>query len=193
MRIGLFGGSFDPPHFGHLLVAQAIQESLSLDKLIFIPAFKAPHKTEKKQSDSKHRSRMIELAIEDNPNFNVDSYEMDKEGVSYTVDTVKEFRKRYPEKENELFFIIGSDSLQEFHTWKDHFVILKHCHLVVAGRPYYSIGNVDPLIMSNVILTDIPQVEISSKRIRKRIRLGLPVNYMLSDSVLNYILENDLY
>jgi len=193
MRIGLFGGSFDPPHNGHLMVAQAIQESLNLDSLIFIPAFKAPHKTELKQTDSIHRDRMIKLAIEGNPSFSVDGYEMEKEGVSFTIDTVKEFKNRYPEAEHNLFFIIGSDSLQEFHTWKDPFEILKNCHIVIAGRPYYSSVDVDPLIMSKVLVTDIPQVEISSKRIRNRIKLGLSVKYMMPDGVLKYINENGLY
>ena len=193
MRVGLFGGSFDPPHYGHLLVAQAIRESLNLDKLIFIPAYKAPHKTEKSQSDSIHRLKMIELAIEDNSLFSVDDYELKKEGVSYTIDTITEFRHRFPEKDNELFFIIGSDSLQDFHTWKDPFNILNKCHIVVAGRPYYSSAKVDPLIMSKVTMTDIPQVEISSERIRKRISHGLPVKYMLPQNVIDYILKNKLY
>lgn len=193
MRIGLFGGSFDPPHNGHLLVAQAIQESLSLDSMIFIPAFKAPHKADTEQTAFEHRHNMTQLAIEGNPSFSVDSYEIDKEGVSYTIDTVREFRKRFPEIENELFFIIGSDSLQEYHTWKAPLDILKYCHIVVAGRPYYSARDVDPLIMSKVIMTDIPQVEISSKRIRKRIQLGLSVRYMLPESVLEYINSKKLY
>ena len=133
MRVCLFGGTFDPPHIGHLLIAQTVCEAENFDTILFVPANKQLQK--KVVTDKKKRIKMLELAIKDNPNFELSDIEINRGGISYTMDTITHYREHIMKSEDELFFLIGSDSLMDFPNWKNPKGILKNCKVVVAIRP----------------------------------------------------------
>ncbi len=188
MRIGILGGTFNPIHIGHLILAEEALSKLCLDKVIFVPTFIPPHKSEEELIDANHRYRMIELAIKDNPAFEVSDIELRRKGKSYSVDTLKQFKKRFG-KFTKLFFITGSDSLGELFSWKDINDIFKLSQFVVANRPGYPFKEL-PKHAEIVLITPI---EVSSSEIRKRIREDLSIKYLVPDSVRNYINKKRLY
>ncbi|MBM3252917.1 MAG: nicotinate-nucleotide adenylyltransferase [Candidatus Omnitrophica bacterium] len=188
MRIGVLGGTFNPIHIGHLILAEEAFSKLSLDKVIFVPAFIPPHKIEEELVSADHRYRMIEIAIKDNPNFEISNIELRRSGRSYSVDTLRQFKKLYG-KFTKLFFITGSDSLGELFSWKDINDIFKLSQFVVANRPGYPFKEL-PKEAELVLITPI---EVSSSQIRKRIREGLSIRYLVPDAVRNYINKKGLY
>jgi nicotinate-nucleotide adenylyltransferase len=186
MKIGILGGTFNPIHFGHLHLAERVREKLSLDKVIFIPANIPPHKDNTDIAAPKNRLKMIKLAILDNPCFLVSDIEIKREGVSYTIDTLKILRKKF--KNAELFFIIGSDEVRGLNSWKDIENIKEIVQFVVAKRPGYSLNN-----LNDFIQIEIEEMDISGYQIRKRIREDKSIRYLVPEKVRRYILKRKLY
>lgn len=189
MKVGVFGGTFDPIHYGHLITAVAVKEIRGLDKIIFIPSFIAPHKLDILSSFPEHRLEMLKRAIKEVPYFDYSDFEIKKKGVSFTIDTLKFLKNKY----NDIELIVGYDNLLEFSTWKDPGEILKMIKLVVLKRKVQKEPvEKDKFFYSSEII-ETPTIEISSTKIRKRVRDNLPINFLVPDSVLEYINKFNLY
>ncbi len=199
-RIGIFGGTFDPIHVGHLLLAELARERLRLDEVRFIPAATAPHKLEQKSSDGKQRLELVRLAIGGNPYFTADDRELRRSGVSFTVDTLTELRAELPEA--ELFFLMGGDSLAELHTWREPERICQLAFVAVLARGGHDNPDLQQLkrflspeqhadLASHLI--PMPQLEISSSDIRQRVAAGRSVRYQLHPAVAAAIAASGLY
>lgn len=191
MRTCLFGGTFDPPHIGHLLVAQTVCEAENFDKVFFIPAYQPPHKDDITPVDE--RLKMLELAVEGNPNFEISDVELKRKGVSYTIDTVKFIKEEMRLKSQELFYLMGSDSLLEFQNWKDPKGILNECQVIVAIRPGFRPSDIPSWILQKIQFANIPRFEISSSNIRHRWVENKTIRYMVTLPVWEYIEKNNLY
>ena len=189
-RIGVFGGSFDPPHIGHLVIAEMARRALKLDAVYLVPAYQPPHKEGSHASTAHDRLAMTKLSVQGNGKLKVSDLELRRKGISYTVDTVRAFRKRFPS--SELFLIIGSDSLRQFHSWKSPAEILAEVSLIVYRRPRSGRTN-SRLSSRNVSFVKGPLMEISSSDIRNRIQRGKSIRYLVRDNVLKYIEKKKLY
>lgn len=187
-KLGILGGTFNPVHIGHLLLAQESVEELELDKLVFLPSYIPPHKSRDELINPEDRFNMLLIAIRGNPIFEVSRLEIEKRGTSYSVESLKEFRNLYG-VQTELFFVTGSDSLKELSAWKDLNGIFRMAKFVVAERAGYSLEGVPE--EANII--SIPRVEISSGEIRERIKENKPIRYLVPDGVREYIEKNRLY
>ncbi len=188
-RIGIFGGTFDPVHLGHLITAQAVRELRNLDRILFIPSFIAPHKQEIQASAPEHRINMLKLSIEGISYFDWTDYEIKKKGVSYTIDTLIEMKKRY--KEIEL--IVGEDNISSFEEWKSPEEIFKLATVIVLKRKLEEILKFDNKYISKAIFLETPQIDISSTEIRERVKKGFPINFLVPQKVLKYIYDINLY
>jgi nicotinate-nucleotide adenylyltransferase len=200
LRIGMLGGTFNPVHLGHLLVAQDAYEELELDRVLFIPAATPPHKTVHEIAEPRHRLAMLEAAVEGDPRFAVSPLELERPGVSYSIDTVQAIRERNPGA--HLFFLIGADTLFELHTWKRIEELLTLCEFATVTRPGYA-GK--PITAETLRLPDPwPErlaarhftshpVDISSSDIRMRLAEGLSIRYLVPAAVEMYICEHHLY
>tara|TARA_B100000575_G_scaffold282498_1_gene274261 strand:+ start:222 stop:800 length:579 start_codon:yes stop_codon:yes gene_type:complete len=191
MRICIFGGTFDPPHIGHLLVAQTVCEEEKFDKILFMPANKPPHKNNITRVED--RLAMLRFAIEGNPNFQISDMEIKRGGVSYTIDTLKDMKSSVLKEEDDLFYLIGSDSLLELSQWKEPEEILKNCNVVVAIRPGFRPSDIPAWILHKIQFANIPRFEISSSNIRARWRENKTIRYMVTLPVWEYINQNKLY
>lgn len=198
-RIGLMGGSFDPIHFGHLVLAEEMRTRLSLDKVIFIPVGQAPHKTAGKMSDPKCRYEMVLLATMDHPYFEVSGIEVEHAGITYSVETVEKIIAG-SSREDQFFFIAGADTLMELETWKSVEKLLEMVTFVGAARPgtnHLALREkVESLIKNynaDVRLVELPELDISSTDLRERIALGMSVRYLLPETVALYIQKKGLY
>lgn len=187
MNIGILGGTFDPVHIGHLWLAEIARDKLGLNKVIFIPARKPPHKNRMDIIDVELRYKMVELAILDNSFFSVSRLEVEKTAVSYSIETVRLIKKENPYA--VLYFIVGCDVLPELNTWKEINELFKLVNFVVAGRPGFKKY---PLPPGAVFLDDI-FLAISASKIRNRIRKGESVRYLLTEKVYNFIIKHSLY
>jgi nicotinate-nucleotide adenylyltransferase len=198
-RIGVFGGSFDPVHIGHLTIAQDAVEQLELDRLIFVPAAVPPHKQDKALVEGRHRFEMLQLATESNLSFEVSDMELQRGGVSYTFDTMTQIQFEHPGA--ELFFIVGLDSLVDLHGWRNADKLLELCTIVPFAR-----GGEDPARVAEQIklsepwetrlmerLIRIHVIEISASEIRMRLAEGLSIRYLVPPEVEMYIAEHHLY
>lgn len=191
--IGIFGGTFNPVHNGHLLIAEDVREKLNLDKVLFIPAENPPHKKVHNLADSCHRLEMIKLAIKGNPYFSVSDIEIKRGGVSYSIETIKALKEIY-QKGTMFFFIMGADSILEFMEWKEWKSLLGLCNFVVAPRRGYEVGaGSKPALNKNVLFLQTRMFDISSTEIREKIRNGEPIGYFVPDAVAKYIKEHKLY
>ena len=189
MKVGIFGGTFDPVHYGHLITAVAVKEIRCLDKIIFIPSFIAPHKIDRLCSSPLHRIEMLKTAIKGIPYFDYSDFEIKKEGVSYTIDTLKFLKNKF----DDIELIIGYDNLLEFSTWKDPDDILKMIKLVVLKRRVQNEPiEKDKFYYASEII-ETPTIEISATVIRERVRNNLPINFLVTDAVLEYIKHFNLY
>jgi nicotinate-nucleotide adenylyltransferase len=186
-RIGLFGGTFDPPHIGHLIIAETAWEQLGLEKIYFVPAYIPPHKRGKKCTPVSHRLAMIQLALKGNRHFDMLDCEIKRRGVSYTIDTLRDIKEQYCD--DDLFFILGSDNLQQFNTWKKPDEIVKLAHLVVYERPNIPI----PRKYSSAIRLNGPLLDISSTDIRAKAMEQRSIRYLVPKAVEQYILKHRLY
>ena len=198
-KVGIFGGTFDPIHTGHLIVAEEVRIKLGLSVVNFVPAGQ-PWLKEKtrKITDGNHRLEMIKLATVSNPHFKVLTLELEMPGPSYSVDTLLTLKKEFPEA--DFYFILGIDALLELHLWKDPRRLIQLCHLVALKRPRIP-ENVDlkslevaiPEISSRIVVVDNSQVGISSSEIRRRAAQGLSIHYLVPQPVEDYIVEHKLY
>ena len=197
-RIGLMGGTFDPIHNGHLLLAENSRKAFNLDKIIFMPAGIPPHKKDKHLSSNTHRYNMTLLAINSNRHFFLSDMELKKEGISFTIDTIKYLKSLYID--TEIYFILGSDSLFQIDTWKDYQELLTLCHFIVAPRPNFhneklenTVNTLNSLYNSSIHIVEGPVLDISSSEIRDRVRKGLSISYLVPKPVEEYIYKHGLY
>ena len=201
MRIGLFGGTFDPPHLGHLISVQVLAEKLNLDKVVFIPAGQPPHKPDKIISAAKHRYNMLKLVIEGNSKFEVDEFELDKTEPCYTINTVRYFLEKYTGE--KMYWLIGADSLAELPSWHRFDELIELIEIVSAYRGGFERHRVLDELRAKTSkiqfdklakgLTRTPMIEISASEIRRRVKLGMSIRYFVSYDVETYIMENGLY
>lgn len=194
MKIGIMGGTFNPIHSAHLLIAEMAREQYGLDKVIFMTGGNPPHKTA--QTDAAHRFNMTRLAIEGNDYFTDDDYEIKKDGKSYTVETLLYLKEKYPS--DKLFFIIGEDSLDDIGKWYEPRKILSLAAVLVfprhtRGTLKDKIGRARRVFDGEILPIDAPVIDISSTDIRERIGDIKTVKYMLPDKVIDYIKEHNLY
>ncbi len=193
------GGTFDPIHYGHLVAAEGARHSFALDKVIFVPAGRPPHKSARQITDPYHRFIMTELAVASNPYFETSTIEVERPGYSYTIDTVRQVRELYPH--TEIYFITGADAVLEILSWKDVDELLEMCWFIAATRPGYPLGNLRSRLkgkikesqMERIIPMEVPALAISSTDIRARVREGRPIKYLLPEPVEAYILNRGLY
>ena len=190
-KICLFGGTFDPPHIGHLLVAQTIFEAENFDKIVFIPTFKTPKKNN--ISDIKDRLAMLRMGVTSNPNFEISDLEIQRGGTSYTIDTIREYKSDQDYDSRELYYLIGSDSLQTFHLWKEPREILDESQVIVALRPGFRPSDISNWILRKVRFANIPRFEISSSTIRLRWQENKTIRYMVTQPVWEYINDHGIY
>ena len=190
-KICLFGGTFDPPHIGHLLVAQTIFEAENFDKIVFIPTFKTPKKNN--ISDIKDRLAMLRMGVTSNPNFEISDLEIQRGGTSYTIDTIREYKSDQNYDSRELCYLIGSDSLQTFHIWKEPREILDESQVIVALRPGFRSRDISNWILRKVRFANIPRFEISSSTIRSRWQENKTIRYMVTQPVWEYINDHGIY
>lgn len=197
MRVGIFGGTFDPIHNGHLLMAEEALEKCSLDKVIFIPSNIPPHKQEQSVVSPYIRYEMVRLAIEDNPKFEISDVELFRKGLSYSVDTVKEIKKEY--KGSDVFFITGADAINELNTWHKANDLLKNCRFIALSRPKVKLDmeklaqNFGDTAYANIKEISARLIEISSSDIRNRVIEQKNISYMVPYAVAEYIKKEGLY
>ncbi len=204
-HIGLFGGSFNPVHQGHILAADSVHTQLGLDEIRFLPASHSPFKTRPKLSDA-HRTEMLERAISGYPALKIDARELQRPGPSYTIDTLKEVARDRPG--DRLYLLIGMDAWEQFEHWHQWREIIKYCHLVVLSRPNYSpsalseywqekltsdIQSLKGSAAGKLIFVTIPASEAASNEIRERIKQGHSTHSDLPKAVSDYIEEQQLY
>lgn len=182
-KIGLFGGSFDPIHHGHLILARDAMESLGLNRVIFVPANVSPHKLARPPVAARLRCEMVAAAISGEPRFSMDACEADREGPSFAVDTVRLMQRRFPQA--KIFYFIGEDNVPALHTWREIDELMKMASFVVLAR-----GDLEPIEGFPVISRNI---DISSTDIRNRIARGLSVRYLLPDAVCAILARHQLY
>jgi nicotinate-nucleotide adenylyltransferase len=190
MRIGLLGGSFDPPHNGHLLAAGDAHDALSLDRVVFIPTAVQPLKAGQSAADAQHRLAMVRLLVEGDPRFEVDSLEIERGGLSYTVDTLTTLTGRWPGA--ELFWLAGADVSQTFSKWREPDRIAQLAKLVVMQRAGSEPGGLAGLPEGTRVL-ETRRVDISSTEIRERVRQGKSIRGFVPDAVAAFIAQQRLY
>ena len=192
MRAGVLGGTFDPIHVGHLILAEQAREQLHLDRIIFIPAGEPWRKAHRDVTTAAHRLAMTRLAVQDNSHFEVDDCEVTRPGATYTVDTLRELKSRSPAPE-ELFLILGEDALADLPHWRDPEGIAREARLVVAPREGSREAEGLPFDSERIARIDMPYVAISSTDLRERARAGRSLRYMVPPAVEDYIRRNKLY
>ena len=193
MKVCLFGGTFDPPHLGHLIIAQTIFEAENFDQIVFVPAYQPPHKNGMKISPVDQRLEMLNIAIKENPNFIMSDLEIERKGLSYSIDTIMEYKKQNNLNTNEIFYLMGSDSLRQFKKWKDPKMIIDESRVIVAIRPGFRPSDIPNWILAKIQFASIPRIEISSTTIRERWVNDKTIRYMVTESVWQYINKNKLY
>ncbi len=192
MKTGIFGGTFNPVHLGHLLNIEFVRDQLNLDRVLFIPAKDPVHKKISSRITPLERMEMLELAVKNNSYFEVSSMEIERESASYTFYTLNELKDKY--KDDEFFLIIGSDSFNELDTWKSFPEIIKSVNIAVIRRPGDSELRKDLLADAlNVISINNPEINLSSTLIRERVKLAKSIRYMVPDEVIDYINLKGLY
>lgn len=191
MRTGIFGGTFDPPHIGHLVAMEAARDLLHLDRVRVIPAAVSPHKVEKESSSSADRLTMTQLAFGGNPAIVIDERELHREGPSYMVDTLADLRRECPE--DVLFLMIGKDNIAEFAAWREPLRIFELATVVSLDRMLSSSGEGDRVLVRRIQQLNTPRVDVSSTMIRERVRRGLSIRYMVPEAVREFIVRRHLY
>ncbi|MEA3486665.1 MAG: nicotinate-nucleotide adenylyltransferase [Thermodesulfobacteriota bacterium] len=207
MKWGLFGGTFDPVHLGHLRCAEEILELFRLDRIIFLPARIQPLKTGRDISPFRHREQMLRLAIEDNPSFSISDIENRRDGRSYSIETVRHFLDNSPDG-TKLYFMLGQDAFHEIQMWKEWKDLVRLCNFVVMTRPGYEIKKLTdtfppdfaPLFRydratdsfrgptgNTIFFRKLTLLDISSTDIRRRIKAGISIKYLVPETVRNYI------
>ncbi|MDI6767212.1 MAG: nicotinate-nucleotide adenylyltransferase [Bacteroidota bacterium] len=191
MKYGLFGGTFNPPHIGHLIVIESVRNALKFDKIFFIPSAQPPNKPGMSLAPPSMRYEMTKLAIQGNVGFDVSDIEIKRQGLSYTIDTLEEFVARYPKADFSL--IIGADNLLEFETWKAPDEIITKADLVVMSRPDFPIHNIKRNYSRHAQFLNVPSIGISSTDIRRRVKMGRSIRYLVPLTVEQFIHHKGLY
>jgi nicotinate-nucleotide adenylyltransferase len=192
MNIGIYGGTFNPPHLGHLILAQSAIDALSLDHVLLLPAFQSPFKLLSESLSAELRAEMVELAVSGNPLLRGEYHEVLKGEVSYTIDTLRYIRSRQPD--DKLFLLMGEDTFSEFHLWKEPDDILALATLAVAGRPGHGASEITPHPYEKAARRfSMPLLDISSTDIRRRIREGVSIQYLVPWTVQVFIEAHGLY
>ncbi len=198
-RIGILGGTFNPVHYGHLIMAETIRERFELDKVLFIPSGQPPHKTNDVLADAESRYEMVQRAVGSNRFFEASRIEIDREGYTYTIDTLNILKKEYG-SETKIFFLIGSDVIPELKTWKEYSNVFKKCEFIACVRPGYDEETFKAALKQGQIseelkisMTKTPCIEISSSTIRERVRKGQTIKYLVPEKVEYYIYSKGLY
>jgi nicotinate-nucleotide adenylyltransferase len=192
VKVGILGGSFDPVHAGHLIVGQEIAELLGLDVLYYVPCRQPPHKPDRTLAPQHQRLRMLLASTRDNPRFAVSDVELNREGPSYSVDTLRTYRAILGSR-SELYFVVGMDSLAEIQTWREPQAILELARVVAMGRPGVRADAALPEFRRETLMVAVTQVDISSSRIRRFVREGRSIRYLVPDGVAGYIQKEGLY
>jgi nicotinate-nucleotide adenylyltransferase len=194
-RIGVFGGAFNPVHTAHLIIAEDVRQQMHLDKVLFIPYAKPPHKEHDGLADAETRLYMINLAISDNPFFEASDMEIKrgKNSVTYTIDTLIELREQYKNEQVKLYLIIGIDNLIDLHTWKDPGKLFLLSEVLVLNRPGYLIQNVKNDFSRQVTFIPAPNLDISATDIRHKIKESKSIKYLVPKVVEEFIKNNKLY
>ena len=187
--IGIYGGTFDPIHLGHLITAQSVKEIRELEKIVFIPAYISPHKQHAKASNAQHRLNMLKLALDEIPFFECSDFEIKQHTISYTIDTLREYKKHY----DEIDLIIGYDNIFQFHTWKEPDEILKLADLIVLKRKSSHPPQFEDKYYHQAVFVQTRGIEISATDIRERVKNGLPINFLVPPAVMEYIYKQNLY
>lgn len=198
-RVGIMGGTFDPIHIGHLILGEHAYHQFELDQVLFMPAGNPPHKRERKgRAATADRIRMVELAIADNPHFSLSLHEIDKDGYTYTDETLDELVRA--NSDTDYFFIMGADSLFQFEDWKGPAKICQLCTIIAAVRDCADEAALDEQILhlhkifgGRFLKLNTPNIDISSHQIRNRIVLNQPVRYYIPEAVGDYVRQNELY
>ncbi len=198
-KIGIMGGTFDPIHYGHLILAQAACEQFSLDKVWIMPDRQPPHKAGRTISRQEHRIAMARLAAEDDPRLELSLFEMERTGNTYTCDTLRLLRERYPH--TDFYFIMGGDSVVNFHTWYHPEQIASLCTILAAGRPgacegealLRAVEHLRQAYGGKAYCLTVPSMDISSQMLRQLVEEGRSIRYYVPDPVRNYIARSGLY
>ncbi len=198
MEIGILGGTFDPIHVGHLVVAEEVRARLNLDEVLFIPAGQPWLKADTPISEAERRVQMVRLAIAEKPYFKLSTIEVERDGPSYTVDTITELQAQLGVG-SRLLFILGWENLAQLPQWREPVRLIKMCRLVAVPRvgcPIPDLGSLEAIIpglSQRVIILDKPEVDISASVIRQRVAQGLSIRYLVPEAVAEYIKQNKLY
>ena len=188
-RIGLYGGSFDPVHLGHLLVAQAAREELHLDRIFFIPAAQSPFKPDAKPTPAAERTKMLRLALAGNSRAEVDEQEIKRGGISYTIETVRDYACRFPNA--KLFYLIGADHVAQLPKWREANDLANHVEFLIIPRPGELKVEI-PAPFRGEFLRGFP-LGVSSSQIRARVKAGLPIKHLVPGAVAEAVRNNRLY
>lgn len=188
MRIGVFGGTFDPPHHGHLIVAADVYAALELDRVVLVPSAVPPHKAETVQAPAETRLEMVRAAVRGDPRFEVDDLELRRPGPSYTVDTLRALQDRYPGA--ELFFVVGADNVPELSSWREPEEVVRLARIVAVARGCESIDADAPFPFLSV---PVARVEISATEVRRRVAEGRSIRYLVPDAVCAVVAREGLY
>lgn len=190
-KLGVFGGTFDPIHNGHLCIAETVLEKTDLDKIVFMPSAAPPHKSYQQVIPFEHRWNMVNLAITGKPALSATDVEQRLGGVSYTVVTLEALKKEYPN--SEIYLIIGSDSLLGLPSWKEPEKLAEQCRFIVFPRSYADLSKAEKRFLDKSILLDVPLVPFSSSEIRSRVTKKISITGLVPDKVERYIDEHRLY
>ncbi len=196
-RLGVFGGSFDPPHYGHLALAETARVQLSLDGVLFVPAGQPPHKRGHPMSAPEHRAALVEAAIADNPAFALSRVDLDRPGPHFTVDMLRLLRDQFPDV-GAWFFLMGEDSLRDLPQWYQADAILRQVTLAVMPRlgaraDVAALTAALPRLSERLVWLDVPPVHFAATDLRRRVRAGLPLRYLVPPDVEAYIERHQLY
>lgn len=191
MKIGFFGGSFDPVHFGHLCAAQDAYEQYGLDRLFFVPAAQAPLKASDARSSAPDRLAMLRAAVDEDRRFEISDYELNQGGTSYTIDSVRHFRTQFPC--DQLFWIVGGDQLPQLHLWKDIHELVTMIEFIFLARAGYTPQPSPTISGLRLHPCSGHLLEISSTELRRRAQVGLPLDYFMPHKAIVYLKKHDLY
>jgi nicotinate-nucleotide adenylyltransferase len=190
-KLGILGGTFDPIHIGHLVLAEQLREKSKLERVIFIPSASPPHKTEHRLSSAVHRFEMTKLALKGDSHFSVSDIELRREGLSYTVETLRKLKELH--KNSEIYFLTGSDVLDEITSWKEPDEIYRLAKVVIAIRPGFDEFDPEDHFAKRSIILRITGVDVSSTQIREKVAKGESIKYLVPSEVEEYIRRKHLY
>ncbi len=191
MKLGIFGGTFNPPHVGHLIVSEHVCDHYHFDKIIFIPSANPPHKNDPSMASAHDRFEMTQLAVKGNSLFEASRLEIERSGLSYTVDSLAALISLYPRARFSL--IIGYDNFIEFETWKSPHEIIANANLIVMNRPGFSSSDARSEFSKSAEFVTVPQIGISGSDIRRRVKMGRSIRYLVPKAVEEYIVHKGLY